>query len=474
MLTIKKKFPLFVVFVLALSACDTLPTAGDSAAVLAASGVVETVEVSVAPELGGRVAEVFVDEGDEVKAGDALFRLEDDLLVAQRAQAAAAHDSALAGLETSQASLAAAETARNSAELNVEAANVQYEQIFNAARIANQPTRSTAWSGDLPDEFDLPVWYFNQSEEIKAAQAEVDAASEALEVERANLQDVIENANNDDLVGAETRLAEAQTGFLIVQELLDRKIDQNHEEAVSDYIQNLYDSAKAELETAQLAYDQMLSDQAFADVIEARARVAVARERYELALDELNALLAGEDSLSVEAAGVMVRQAEAAVTQAEANVSLAKASVLQAETLVAEAQAALDLLDVQIAKLTVQAAVSGVVMVRNVQPGEILAPGVSVLTIGRLDELTVTVYLPENQYGQVGLDDRATIAADSFPGQSFDAVVTRIADQAEYTPRNVQTQEERQTTVYAVELAVINGEGRLKPGMPVDVRFSAP
>ena len=63
------------------------------------------------------------------------------------------------------------------------------------------------------------------------------------------------------------------------------------------------------------------------------------------------------------------------------------------------------------------------------------------------------------------------MSVDSFPDQTFTATVVRIADQAEYTPRNVQTKEERQTTVYAVKLAVDNSDGKLKPGMPIDLVF---
>ena len=83
----------------------------------------------------------------------------------------------------------------------------------------------------------------------------------------------------------------------------------------------------------------------------------------------------------------------------------------------------------------------------------------------------VTVYVPENQYGVISLGDRATVTADSFPGEKFDATVTRIADKAEYTPRNVQTQDDRSTTVYAIELVVADPDGQLSPGMPIDVKF---
>jgi HlyD family secretion protein len=93
------------------------------------------------------------------------------------------------------------------------------------------------------------------------------------------------------------------------------------------------------------------------------------------------------------------------------------------------------------------------------------------MTIGELDTLKVTVYIPEDQYGQINLGQRATLSLDSFPNESFTATVTRIADKAEFTPQNVQTKEGRQTTVYAVELSLNNKDGILKPGMPTDVTF---
>jgi len=93
------------------------------------------------------------------------------------------------------------------------------------------------------------------------------------------------------------------------------------------------------------------------------------------------------------------------------------------------------------------------------------------MIIAPLDELTVTVYIPEDRYGQISLGDTATLSIDSFPEESFEATVIHIADQAEYTPRNVQTKEERQTTVFAIKLSVDNAEGMLKPGMPADLVF---
>ena len=115
--------------------------------------------------------------------------------------------------------------------------------------------------------------------------------------------------------------------------------------------------------------------------------------------------------------------------------------------------------------------ITGVILTSTIDLGEILAAGYSAFTVGDLSNLTVTVYLSEDKYGQVGLGDIANLTIDSFPGEIFKAEVLRIADEAEYTPRNVQTQEERQNTVYAIELAVKNEDGKLKPGMPADVVF---
>jgi len=145
----------------------------------------------------------------------------------------------------------------------------------------------------------------------------------------------------------------------------------------------------------------------------------------------------------------------------------------QADAMVTEAETQLAVLDLQIDKLTVNAPMDGVVLTRSVQPGEVVQAGMTVMTIAKLDTLKITVYISEDRYGEVKLGDSATLSVDSFPGETFNATVTRIADQAEYTPRNVQTKEERQTTVYAVELSVENPDGKLKPGMPVDVTFGS-
>ncbi|MCP4358229.1 MAG: HlyD family efflux transporter periplasmic adaptor subunit [Chloroflexi bacterium] len=524
-LSIKLLAFLFVAL-LPLAACDQIGGNGDAEGITAA-GVVEATQVTVAPALSGRATEIFVFEGDTVTTGDPLFRLEDEALTAQHDQAVAALGAAEAGLDTAEAAVVtvaasmsladaavdaaeaavavadaavdAANAALESALAGVEIAAVQYQAELAAARAEAQPARAASWEEDLSDEFSTPPWYFQSEETLAAAEAEVEAALSSLETERAHYDTVMSDDRFADFHAAETRLAEAQAAFLVAEDLRDRKIATTNDAEIDDYVQSLYDSALAELEAAQLNYDQLLSSNAASDVLETRGRLAAATERYEIALDRVTGLMTGEESFGVQAAGAGLRLAETAVFQAEAGIAQAEAmanaartavtaaesskgqieasvaqaetAVTQAEKMVDQAQAAVDLMDIQMERLVVTAAVDGTIMTRNLELGEIVRPGMSAMSIGQLDDLTVTVYIPENKYGQISLGDQAQLTADSFPDETFDTVVIRIADQAEFTPRNVQTKEERQTTVYAVELSVTDPDGKLKPGMPADVEF---
>jgi HlyD family secretion protein len=173
----------------------------------------------------------------------------------------------------------------------------------------------------------------------------------------------------------------------------------------------------------------------------------------------------------VEAADATRRQAEAAVKIAETQLAQAGANLLQIETSLEQVLAEIHLIDIQISKLTIKSSTSGIIRARNIEPGEVVQAGAVAITLDKIDSLVITVYIPEDRYGQISLGDHAQVTVDSFPGEIIDAVVTRIADRAEFTPRNVQTEEGRRTTVFAIELSVLNPEGKLKPGMPADVTF---
>lgn len=459
----------FLLIAVTIGGCDQLMA--DDSGGLEASGVVEAVEVLVAPEVGGRVADVFVAEGEKVQKGDPLINIESDLLGAQYDQSVSAREAAQVNLKTAQAGLASAEASLKVAQANLELAQVKYDLELMVARAQELPLREDAWTERTLSEFDLPAWYFDKSEEIAAAKAEVEAAWDRLQIERENFEDVLESISNADLHEAEVKLAEAQAAFLVVDELKDRRVGQTGGDEIRDYIQDLYDTAEANLESAQKTYDSLLSDLDEEELLDARARMDVAHERYEIALDKLDELYTGEESLQVQAAQIVVQQAGAMVTQAEAAMASALSGVQFAEKSVAQAESTVELIEIQLDQLTVDAPASGVVLIRNIEPGELVQPGITLMTIGQLDKLSITVYVPEDQYGEIKLGDPAVVSVDSFPDDLFDAVVTRIADQAEYTPRNVQTEEDRKTTVFAIELSVDDPAGKLKPGMPADVQF---
>jgi HlyD family secretion protein len=148
-----------------------------------------------------------------------------------------------------------------------------------------------------------------------------------------------------------------------------------------------------------------------------------------------------------------------------------KAALQQAQTAVNQAEANLALLDTQVSELRVSSPMDGVILTRNVEPGEFVQPGAVALAMADLNNISITVYVPEDRYGQLNLGQLADVTVDSFPSETFKAAVIHIADQAEFTPRNVQTVEGRSSTVYAIKLKVTDSEGKLKIGMPADVVF---
>ncbi len=120
---------------------------------------------------------------------------------------------------------------------------------------------------------------------------------------------------------------------------------------------------------------------------------------------------------------------------------------------------------------TITSPINGVVLERTIEVGENAAPGGTLVVVADLSTLNVTVYVPENRYGQVALGQTYPVKVDSFPGEVFTGKVSHIANKAEFTPRNVQTVEGRETTVFAITLDLDSSGGKLKPGMPADVTF---
>jgi HlyD family secretion protein len=371
---------------------------------LTASGTVETTDITVAPEVAGKILSVEVQEGDAVKTDEILFRLDDSLLQAQR-------QVSLANLSLAKANFA-----------------------------INHLTAQTAL--DNLKRSDTP-----------RAQAELALAN------------------------AKKALTDATT---------------NYNNIVVDYQKGALQDAKLWLQNAQSRYayvkghhsdgfmGQLQIQQAYAEVLKAMQAVQSASADYDNRSDSGRAVPAAS---TVEIVSAQYDLAKALVDDAQYNldrlanganpddVLVAQARVDSAQALLDQAQANLNLIDAQIAKTVVKAPVDGVVLTRVAEPGSVVNPGASLIVLGRLDELTLTVYVPEDRIGEVILGQTASVSVDSFPGVKFMAVVTYISNQAEFTPRNVQTVEGRKSTVFAVKLKMQNAESKLKPGMPADVTF---
>ncbi|MCI0395279.1 MAG: efflux RND transporter periplasmic adaptor subunit [Chloroflexi bacterium] len=281
------------------------------------------------------------------------------------------------------------------------------------------------------------------------------------------------------LAAAQAGVARAEAGLNAVNDQLVAASEQV--EATAGQIELLTEQA-AEVTAAMIAARQQLESLPANRPTDEREAAQDALAQAQDALAGVNAQLAlAQQAQAAATAQVNLLNSQVSVAEATLDSAQAQLELLQegarpeqlaaAQAQVEAAQAAVGLMETQIGRQTLTAPLDGVVLARAVEPGEVAAPGAALLILGRLDELTITVFVPEDRYGRIRLGQEAAITVDSFPGETFTGTVGRIADQAEFTPRNVQTAEGRASTVFAIELSVANDNGKLKPGMPADVDF---
>jgi len=115
--------------------------------------------------------------------------------------------------------------------------------------------------------------------------------------------------------------------------------------------------------------------------------------------------------------------------------------------------------------------INGVVLVKAADPGEILAPGTSVVTVGDIEHPWLRAYIREQDLGRVKLGAKAKVTTDSYPGKSYDGHVSFISSEAEFTPKQIQTSEERVKLVYRIKIDIDNPRHELKSNMPADAEI---
>ncbi len=215
------------------------------------------------------------------------------------------------------------------------------------------------------------------------------------------------------------------------------------------------------------------------DLATAREQVTqaeIAAEKFERERARL-ARLYKEGSISSKDLDDMTVQADRAKSQLEqarkqfekAQTGARKEEIEAVRAARDQAAAAADILRKKIADCLVVAPRDGTVLHRLAEPGEVVSPGATLATIADLATVKISAFVTEADLGFVSLGMPAELRTDSHPGKAFSATVSRIADEAEFTPKTIQTREERVKTVYRIELSAKNADGIFKPGMPVDV-----
>lgn len=397
---------------------------------LVASGFVEAEEISISSELGGRVIELLVDEGDDVEVGEVLVRLDGARLNAQIDVARAALDVTEAQLAQVQAGPTAEQIRRaETAVLEAEVAREGTCQVWEDAIAVR----------DNPQELDA---------QIVLARAQV-AVAEAGLAQAVALKDAAEIANDSYRDGMHA-LSEARAAMEEIPESLRPSLPGI--QLATHLIPNAYWKSWVGVNTAQAALDG--AGAALSNLY------AIRQSPQELG-SQVDAAEA-----QCQAIGAAVQIARAQLDGVRAGATLEEIAVVISQ--VEQARAALDSLEVLRDKLTLLAPVGGLVLERIVHEGELATPGAVLLTLGELDVVDMTVYVPENRLGQVFIGQQVKVRVDSFPQRTFGGTVVSIAHEAEFTPRNVQTQEERVHMVFAVEVRIPNPEHALKPGLPAD------
>jgi HlyD family secretion protein len=261
---------------------------------------------------------------------------------------------------------------------------------------------------------------------------------------------------DENLRSIEQRLQSAETQLAVSVEQVPLQIAQ---------AQDALNQAESGLATARASMEQAARDaHRDADLL---ARGLIAAQQAETS------------ALKAEVSRETLKEAEANLARAQKGLAIARLGIQQLDAQrrdrdslarqVRQAQAALAEQETYVAEFTIRSPLSGTVLTRNIELGEHVNVGDTLYTIVDLDRLYLKVYVPEPDIGRVALGQDARVYVDGYPGRPFPARVSKIYQQAEFTPKNVETKEERVKLVFPVELSLVeNPGGLLKPGMPAD------
>ena len=349
------------------------------------SGNIELTEVNIAFKTAGRLIERPVDEGDVVKKGQVIARLDRDQLLAQR-------DREAAGLESARSQLPQAETA------------LDWQRGNQAAELEQRRAELASYQARLQE-----LKAGSRPEEIQEAKAAVDSAQSEFDRAKRDWERAQTLYKNDDISTAQ------------------------------------YDQYRSRWENAEALLKQ-------------------AKERGAL-------VLAGPRIEQIEGAQAQVERARAALKMTESNaleIRRREQELPLRRAEIARAGANLALIDSQLADTIATSPVDGVVLVKAADVGEVLAAGTTIVSIGDIDHPWLRAYINETDLGRVKLGTKARVTTDSYPGKVYEGRVSFIASEAEFTPKQIQTKEERVKLVYRIKIDLDNPRHELKSNMPAD------
>lgn len=350
--------------------------------------------------------------------------------------------------------------------------NIELDEVNIAFKTAGRLIERTVDEGDSVhkgqviarlDRDQLVAQRESQAAALLSVETQLAQAETSLAWQKQNLAADIEQRNAD-VAANQARLAELKNGSR-PQEKLDAR-------AAVDAAQAEFDRSRRDWTRAQTLYkDDDISTAQF-DQYHNRYDTAVAALK---SAKERQALVdLGPRIEQIDAQSAQVERARGALKMAEANTLEMKRREQDLSTRHAEierAKANLALIDSQLADTTVASPVDGVVLVKSADVGEVLAPGTSVVTLGDIEHPWLRGYVNETDLGKVKLGSKAKLTTDSYPGKVYWGRVTFISSEAEFTPKQIQTQQERVKLVYRIKIEVDNPRRELKLNMPVDAEI---
>ncbi len=233
-------------------------------------------------------------------------------------------------------------------------------------------------------------------------------------------------------------------------------------------------AAQADMSNAEATYSRAEKlrengDLSMQEYDQAKYRMENMRARLDAEKKRLDLLLNGSRKEEIRAAEERLRQA----TEAERLVLAGPRveEIADARAQLAEAKARVDQIKIQLSEGDVLSPANAVAEVISIRPGDLLAPNQTVARLLEKDQIWVRIYIPEPQLGLVKVGQKAEIKVDTFRDRTFNGVIEQINSQGEFTPRNIQSRDERNHQVFGVKVRIDNKEGILKAGMAAEVKL---